>query len=212
MDSKQVISKRLCVYQDEAVGAGSVPLSIRSKNLHVKKSSKYFMKGGIEIDLQLNDRDEILNIQLGPDILIDLQAMREGVEVGPLGLFPVHVLQLGNEFDPQEGGTLRFGFLRKIFVKESLTFTLKRFFSKWFGLRATPGKKQERDLLAAFSKHYGEQNWGSFDMAIRRTPSGGWALYKDSPEDSEKTVERIVARFDVNRAGIALGIKEMFCE
>lgn len=212
MNSKQVISKNVCVYQDEAIGASPVPLAIIGKNLKIKKSSDYFMKTGIVIDLQLNEKNEILKIQLGPDICIDLDTMREGVEIGPLGLFPVHILQLHENFNAQEGGALRFGFLKKIFVKQSFTFAMKRLFSKLTGLQFNKSFVEEKDLSTACLNHYGEEIWGNFDIVVKKTASDEWAIYNASLENSEKSLERIVARFNVNRAGVALGIEEMYGE
>lgn len=208
MNSNQVISKSVCVYQDEATGASPIPLSIIGRNLKIKKSSDYFMKSGIVIDLQLNEKNEILKIQLGPDICIDLQTMREGLEIGPLGLFPVHCLQLNENFSAQEGGRLSFGFLKKIFIKESFAFAAKRILSNLFKMELNKTFTTEKNLSKACLKHYGSKHWGNFDIVVKKTASGAWAVYKDS---SEKSVERIVARFNVNSAGVALGIEEMYC-
>jgi len=212
MHSNQVISKNLCVYRDEAIGANPIPLTIIGNGLYIKKSSDYFMETGIVIDLQLNEKNEILKIQLGPDICIDLQTMRDGLEVGPLGLFPVHILQLSEKFTAQEGGILRFGFLKRIFITQSLTFAVKRIFSKLTGIQVDKAFADEKDLSAACLSHYGVSNWGNFDILVKKTASGQWAVHKVSSEPSAKRVERIVARFNVNRAGVALGIQEMFCE
>ncbi|MBC7466995.1 MAG: hypothetical protein H7256_13485 [Bdellovibrio sp.] len=212
MNSDNFTSKTLCVYQDEAVGASPIPLVIIGKNLRVSKSSDYFMNSGIVINLELSETNEIRKIKLGADICLDVQAMRDGIEVGPLGLFPVHILQLNADFDSTCGGTLRFGFLKKIFVKESFAFAMKRVFSKLTGLNLTKAFTSESDLSKACVNAYTEKNWGSFDIVIKKTATDEWAIYEAGSEPSEKAVQKIVARFNVNRAGVALGIEEMYCE
>lgn len=200
------------MYQDEAIGANPIPLSIIGKNLNIRKSSDYFMNAGIVIDLQLGEKNEILKIKLGSDICLDLQALRDGIEVGPLGLFPVHILQLGENFNAEDGGQLRFGFLKKIFIKESLGFSLKRIISKMTGLNLSKSFTLQKDLSAACLSAYGENNWGHFDICIKKTKTDEWAIYESGEDPSEKAVQKIVARFNVNRAGVALGIEEMYCE
>ena len=212
MDSNVVILKSLCVYQDEAIGANPIPLSIIGQNTHIKKSSDYFAKSGIKIDLQLNNQGEILKIQLGSEISIDLQTMKAGLEVGPLGLFPVHVLQLAESFNSKEGGILRFGFLKKIFIKESLQFILRRGLAKLTGINFNRTFCAESDLSKACTKSFGLENWGTYDITVKKDQTGNWALYQTTNETSVRTISRLVARFKVNKAGVVLGIQQMYCQ
>lgn len=212
MNSNNLTSKRLGVYQDEAIGANPIPLVIIGKNIRIRKSSDYFMNAGIVIDLELGEKNEILKIKLGDDICLDLQAMRDGIEVGPLGLFPVHTLQLAENFSSLNGGSLSFGFLKKIFIKESFSFAVKRIFSKLTRVQVNNAFMNEKDLSAACLKSYGPKNWGNFDIIIKKTTADEWAIFQVGHEPTDKTIQKIVARFNVNRAGVALGIEEMYCE
>lgn len=208
MNSESVNLKSLCTYQDEAIGAIAVPLTIRGQNLLIKKSSDYFAKSAIEIKLQTSGTGEILNVQLGSDICIDLKTMMAGLEVGPLGLFPVHVLQFDSQFDSKTGGTLRFGFLKKIMVKESLSFALTRLLSFFGGSKS--GAAQ--DLSCACESYFGNQNWGTFDIVVKRQADGNWGVFTKEEKIFQKSIETLIAKFNVNKAGIVLGIEEMYCQ
>jgi hypothetical protein len=230
------LNQKLCTYRDIAIGSSAVPLSIRSKGLSQMKSSRYFDGDGIGIDLHLDSDGSILEISLGSDLRVNLETMKNGIEVSPLGLFPAHVLQLvGLEnfgtvsaqqtnsfrgFDASEGGTLRFGYLNRFFTLSTIAATV-RYVSKGIAARIrslVTGTEATStlDLCAHWSEVYGKKLWKTFDVSVQRDNSGKWVVLA-VPQKSESFVTRcelvpvreLIAEFNVNAKGIALGIATM---
>lgn len=211
MDIEPVFSQCLCTYKDEAKGASAVPLTVLGVDYKAKTSSHYFANEGIEIGLQTSANGEILKIQLGPAMQIDFSTMKAGIEIGPFGLLPVHVLQFDSSFNSRTGGELRFGFLKRIISKRSFFFMAKRLWSRvavFTGVAST--SSWEENLSDACEKHFGSKNWGTFDIVIKRLENGEWAVYQKGEASLEKSIEKLVAKFNVNKSGVVLGIDEMY--
>ncbi len=204
------MNQDLCIYRDEALGANPLPLRISGENLNVRKSSNYFTGAGIKINLVFDAFQKIKQIQLGPDILIDLATLRKGVEVGPLGLLAVHTLQCDGNFDAERGGLIRFGFLKNIFIGKVLLLVIKNIFSSFFSKNKFSSSNEVVDITKKYEGFFGLKQWGTCEIAVKKNSAGRWIVASHPDFSGDDTLAEIVAKFDVSRTGVVLGIKEMY--
>lgn len=195
----------LCTYRDEAIGANPIPLTVAGENLRVQKSSDYFTGLGIAVSLTLDKKKKIQQIQLGPDINVEAETLKRGVEVGPFGWLPVHVIQMDETFDLEKGGVLRFGFLKQIISFKSVGLLLKNIAAQIFSFESENLSKVVVDLSKFWKNYHGENSWGTYEILVKKNELGKWAIYS-----AGMPVNELVAKFKVNKAGMVLGITEMY--
>lgn len=204
-------NQSLCIYRDEAIGATPVPLTITGENLKVSKSSHYFSGDGIKINLLLDGKNKIQQVQLGPDICINLSALNKGIEVGPFGLLPVHTLQSGQNFDPFHGGLLQFGFLKKIICFKSIALLAKNLICRLLRITSKNSSSAQQDLAKLYQNYFGNSTWGIYEILVKKDIAGNWMVESKSLSAVGQPAKELVARFQVNKIGIVLGIQEMYC-
>ena len=200
----------LCIYRDEAIGASAVPLTVSGDNINVQKSSDYFAGLGIAVSLTLDSNNSIQQINLGPDINVQANALKRGIEVGPFGCLPVHIIQTDKNFDFENGGVLRFGFLKTIFSWKSVGIFLKNLVLSFMTSKNNNLSTLTTDLCQFWQNYYGVKGWGSFEIFIAKDDSGKWSIYTDEPQFGGMLVNELVAKFKVNKAGVVTGIEEMY--
>lgn len=200
----------LCIYRDEAIGANPVPLTVSGDNINVQKSSDYFAGLGIAVSLTLDSKNSIQLINLGPDINVQAYALKRGIEVGPFGCLPVHIIQTDKNFDFENGGVLRFGFLKNIFSWKSFGIFLKNIVLSLFSSKTTNLSALTTDLCHFWQNYYGANGWGNFEIFVGKDESGKWSIFTDKPQAGGTPINELVAKFKVNKAGVVTGIEEMY--
>lgn len=205
----QLNERFLCMYRDEAIGAKPVPLQVICGQSNIHVSSDYFAHRGVAVTVDVDGNNRIVGVGLGEEISVDLASLRQGMRILPFGLFPAHVLRLDAGFSEETGGVVRFGFLKRMISLNVLWIALKRLVVRAIGAR------RFRDFDSAdidfWAGQFGAANWGTYDVSIRKDRDGQWRLYSQSgQEPANSPVRDLVAKFDVNQAGIALGIDGMY--
>ncbi len=204
------MQQELCIYRDEAYGSNSIPLLIRGGNLTAFKSSGYFAGDGIMIKLNLDENNSIVGVQLGSEISTSFENFLQGMELSPFRFFAVHTFQCEKDFDPAIGGILRFGFLKKIFTLKSFVLGVRNFLSSLVPSFVRSQPKQCADISLYHENYYGSDRWGSYDIQIHKDQQGKWIVSSKSNPNPKELIKELVAKFEVNRLGIVVGIKHMF--
>jgi len=196
----------LCSYRDEAQRSRPILLRLKGTDFRKNVSSREFVNRGIEIYLGLNEsKGQIKKVRFGNILSTNLVTLRAGIEFCPMGLFAAHVIQADENFDPEVGGVIRFGYLKRIFSLKSLSYILKRTLSI-LGYRRSEYRRFSSDMNLFWLNQMGQDNWGVFEILVQKDAEGTWRIYST---DQMKSGKELIAQFRVNKAGIVVGIDDM---
>lgn len=167
---------------------------------------------GVQVNAIGRGDGSIAAVQIGPNIVISLSQLRNGVRFG-FPHFPVHgktlhTVEVSSDFDPMRGGRIRFGFLRKLtvgMIAEALAFgdpAVKHVLTT----RELAKRLQVRGHLSQhfLMRDYHKSNWGEFTVLVY-SEGGRWVVR----DESGMHLAEIFALLDVDRAGQVKGVRGM---
>lgn len=133
-------------------------------NKSFRSASEYTQ--GVDIDLVLNDRQEVLGLTLQhpykteTDAVVSVEDLKAGLQFGVLNK-TFHTIELAPDFDPKTGGTLIMGTMTDLPVKSlvgSFVNALKDEEEPDSDLKEAQRKYPNLGLSEKLAKHYSETN------------------------------------------------------